>query len=77
MSSPPPLPASPDPDSSPSTPPAGSARGDEIADDASNADLPLPLAASVILTTLPQDSKTALEGAGDLDIEKGTHHPPK
>jgi hypothetical protein len=29
------------------------------------------MAASVVLTTLPMDAKSALEGAGDLGVEKG------
>ncbi|KAF2429313.1 APG12-domain-containing protein [Tothia fuscella] len=38
-----------------------------------DADLPLTMAASVVLTGLPRDAKSALEGAGDLvGIEKVT-----
>jgi len=36
-----------------------------------DADLPITMAASVVLTGLPRDAHEALEGAGDLGIEKG------
>ncbi|KAI9712692.1 MAG: Ubiquitin-like protein [Bogoriella megaspora] len=41
-----------------------------IPDDDQAADLPLTMAASVVLTSLPQDAHQALEGAGELEQEK-------
>jgi len=38
-----------------------------------DADLPITMAASVVLTSLPRDAHEALEGAGDLGVEKGMH----
>lgn len=43
---------------------------DEPADDAA---MPLTMAASVILTSLPKDASTALVGAGDLPQAKGLY----
>jgi hypothetical protein len=42
-----------------------------------DADLPLTMAASVVLTGLPKDAKSALEGAGDMPrgFEKGVYFP--
>jgi ubiquitin-like protein ATG12 len=41
-------------------------------DEDADADLPLTMAASVVLTALPRDAKSALEGAGELvGVEKG------
>ncbi|KAF2760316.1 APG12-domain-containing protein [Pseudovirgaria hyperparasitica] len=46
---------------------------DEAVDaDADAGDLPMTMAASVVLTTLPKDAHAALEKAGDLDVEKVT-----
>ena len=42
-----------------------------IPDDEQAADLPLTMAASVVLTSLPQDAHQALQGAGELEQEKG------
>jgi len=53
---------------SPSTP---TGRNNAIPDEKDDADLPLTMAASVVLTSLPTDAKSALEGAGDVGIEKG------
>lgn len=63
----------PDTESDPTTP-TGASRNEEIADEDENAELPLTMAASVVLTTLPTDAKSALEGAGDLGVEKGMSH---
>jgi ubiquitin-like protein ATG12 len=54
----------------PGTPPATGIPDESEAD----ADLPLTMAASVVLTGLPRDAKSALSGAGDLGkgLEKGT-----
>ncbi|KAL9087519.1 MAG: hypothetical protein Q9165_006630 [Trypethelium subeluteriae] len=41
-----------------------------IPNDEQAADLPLTMAASVVLTSLPKDAHEALEGAGELDQEK-------
>jgi ubiquitin-like protein ATG12 len=35
------------------------------------AELPLTMAASVVLTSLPKDAHKALEGAGEPEVEKG------
>jgi len=40
-------------------------------DDEQAADLPLTMAASVVLTSLPRDAHEALEGAGELPQDKG------
>ena len=42
-----------------------------VADDNDQADIPLTMAASVVLTSLPKDAHQALENAGDLGPEKG------
>ena len=42
-----------------------------IPDDEQAADVPLTMAASVVLTSLPKDAHEALEGAGELEQEKG------
>lgn len=65
-----PKPSHDDGESDPTTP-TGISRNDEIADEDDNAEIPLTMAASVVLTTLPTDAKSALEGAGDLGVEKG------
>jgi hypothetical protein len=54
----------------PGTPPGTAPIPDEQEADA---DLPLTMAASVFLTGLPKDAKSALEGAGDMPrgYEKG------
>lgn len=55
------------------TPPvAGDGQIDDPEDDP--AEMPLTMAASVILTNLPKDASTALEGAGDLPQAKVTVH---
>lgn len=41
-------------------------------DDNNEPEMPLTMAASMILTTLPKDAHVALEGAGDLPQAKGT-----
>ena len=69
-SSPHPHPAGPEPEpdnpDSPSSPPAP----------APDADLPLTMAASVLLTQLPLDARSALERASRPDVEKGPSPPP-
>lgn len=40
------------------------------------ADLPLTMAASVVLEHLPKNAHKALETAGELEQAKGIHHPP-
>jgi ubiquitin-like protein ATG12 len=40
-------------------------------DDEANAELPMTMAASVVLENLPRDAHKALETAGELDIAKG------
>lgn len=45
-----------------------------IPDDAHDADLPLTMTASVVLTALPRDATAALKDAGAFDKPKGT--PP-
>lgn len=63
-------PAIPGAESSPSTP---DVRGDDGSGEggAGGADLPMTMQASVILTSLPKDAKSALEGAGEVGVEKG------
>ncbi|OCK77564.1 APG12-domain-containing protein [Lepidopterella palustris CBS 459.81] len=41
-------------------------------DEDTAADLPLTMAASVVLTSLPRDAAKALQGAGELGVEKVT-----
>ena len=41
-------------------------------DDDNGADLPLTMAASVVLDHLPRDAHKALETAGELEVAKGT-----
>ena len=53
---------------SPHTP---TARNNAIPDENDDADLPLTMAASVVLTALPIDAKSALEGAGYVGVDKG------
>lgn len=60
-------PAIPGAESSPSTP---DVRADEGSGEG-GADLPMTMQASVILTSLPKDAKSALEGAGEVGVEKG------
>lgn len=56
-----------------STPPVtGDGQIDDPADD--QAEMPLTMAASVILTNLPKDASSALQGAGDLPQAKVTVH---
>ncbi|KAF2398660.1 ubiquitin-like protein ATG12, partial [Trichodelitschia bisporula] len=43
-----------------------------IPDDNEGAELPLTMAASVVLTALPRDTRAALQGAGDVGVEKVT-----
>lgn len=45
---------------------------ERILDDDDNAEAPLTMAASVVLTNLPKDATKALEKAGSLGVEKGT-----
>ncbi|KAB2573907.1 hypothetical protein BFW01_g3628 [Lasiodiplodia theobromae] len=59
-------PAIPGAESSPSTP---DVRADEGSGEG-GADLPMTMQASVILTSLPKDAKSALEGAGEVGVEK-------
>jgi hypothetical protein len=63
--------------SSPSTrplaPPSPEAQALDDEDDAA-ADLPMTMAASVVLEHLPKDAHQALETAGALEQEKGTHY---
>lgn len=63
-------PAIPGAESSPSTP---DVRADEGSGEggAGGPDLPMTMQASVILTSLPKDAKSALEGAGEVGVEKG------
>lgn len=51
---------------SPSTPGDATASGEQEA-----ADLPMTMAASVMLTSLPRDARSALEGAGEVGVDKG------
>ena len=46
--------------------------GSPIPDDEHEADLPLTMTASVVLTNLPRDTTAALASAGAFDKEKGT-----
>ena len=62
--------ASPKPAREATPPVEGDARMDESDDD--QTETPLTMAASVILTNLPQDASSALEGAGDLPQAKVT-----
>jgi ubiquitin-like protein ATG12 len=55
----------------PPSPEAPPALDDEV--DAA-ADLPMTMAASVVLEHLPKDAHQALETAGALEQEKGTHN---
>jgi ubiquitin-like protein ATG12 len=43
-----------------------------IPDADDQADMPLTMAASVVLTSLPRDAHQALENAGDFEVEKGS-----
>ncbi|KAL1632200.1 hypothetical protein SLS56_003934 [Neofusicoccum ribis] len=52
--------------SSPSTPDAAGGEQDE-----ENEELPMTMAASVLLTSLPKDAKSALEGAGMEVFRRG------
>jgi len=45
---------------------------ERIPEDDDNAEAPLTMAASVVLTHLPKDASKALEMAGVLGVEKGT-----
>jgi hypothetical protein len=45
-------------------------------DEDTAADLPLTMAASVVLTSLPRDAAKALEGAGELKQDKGIYFVP-
>lgn len=55
--------------SSSNSPSQAQGQGQGIPDDPEQeADLPLTMAASVVLTSLPKDSKTALVGAGDAGV---------
>jgi hypothetical protein len=57
-----------------SSPPTTAGNPAPIPDDTDpDADMPLTMAASVVLTSLPKDAKSALEEAGDLigGVEKG------
>ena len=45
-------------------------------DEDTAADLPLTMAASVVLTSLPRDAAKALEGAGELKQDKGIYSVP-
>ena len=47
-----------------------------IPDDDHEADLPLTMTASVVLTSLPRDATAALKDAGAFDKPKGTFSPP-
>lgn len=53
---------------SPHTP---TGRNNAIPDENDDADLPLTMAASVVLTALPTDAKSALENAGYVGVDKG------
>jgi ubiquitin-like protein ATG12 len=46
-------------------------------DDDHGGDMPLTMAASVVLDQLPKDAHKALETAGELDREKGIFHKEK
>lgn len=48
---------------------------DPISDEETNAELPMTMAASVVLESLPKDAHKALETAGELDVAKGTREP--
>lgn len=61
------------PQTSSLTPPASTTAAIPDEDD-QEADAPLTMAASVVLTSLPRDSKKALEGAGDVGVDKGTRY---
>lgn len=54
---------------SPSTPGDATASGEQEA-----ADLPMTMAASVMLTSLPRDARSALEGAGEVGVDKVKIH---
>lgn len=58
---------------SPTSPSPPSAPAEEEAENA--ADMPLTLAASVVLDQLPKDATQALETAGELSQPKGPHYP--
>lgn len=45
-------------------------------EDPGAADLPLTMAASVVLEHLPKDAHQALETAGELEQAKGSHRRP-
>lgn len=59
--------ASPAPQDSPATP----LEADNDAVASTKMEMPLTMAQSVILTSLPKDTTKALEGAGNVDVEKG------
>lgn len=59
------------PSSSPDPGAAAAAAAPIPDDDDQAADLPLTMAASVVLTSLPRDAHEALEGAGELAQDKG------
>jgi ubiquitin-like protein ATG12 len=46
---------------------------DRIPDEEDTAEVPLTMAASVILTNLPRDATKALESAGDLGMQKSMY----
>jgi ubiquitin-like protein ATG12 len=46
---------------------------DRIPDEEDIAEVPLTMAASVILTNLPRDATKALESAGDLGMQKSRY----
>lgn len=55
-------------------PPSPDPAGDEVdaeEDAGPNADVPLTMAASVVLGALPKSASKALEGAGELVVTKG------
>lgn len=59
------------------SPPSASPDAAEEEDEETGADLPLTMAASVVLDHLPKDAHKALETAGELEQAKGTHILPR
>ena len=53
------------------TPPVQEVEDDPDQDDTTADDLPMTMAASVVLDQLPQDAQQALETAGELELAKG------
>ena len=65
------MPSSPSPTASPSSPALEEISSSATAADAVSNDLPLTMAASVVLDHLPRDAHRALETAGELELAKG------